>query len=110
VPSPAPSPAPAAPAKTVAPAPSIDDFFAATPVMSPTPAPAAVPARASPSQPTGVARVRVAHAYAPTNVDELALKPGEIITVLAKEEDGWWHGTNASGASGLFPSNFVKEI
>ena len=52
------------------------------------------------------------HAYVPKadSVDELALTPGEIVRVTGKEDDGWWHGVNASGASGVFPSNFVKEV
>jgi hypothetical protein len=54
-------------------------------------------------------RVIVLHAYVPRSPDELALKPGDILTVTGKEDDGWWHGLASDGSTGVFPSNFVRE-
>ncbi|KAF6735350.1 CD2-associated protein [Oryzias melastigma] len=47
--------------------------------------------------------------YHPQNEDELDLKTGDIIEITEEVEEGWWSG-NLNGKSGLFPSNFVKEI
>nr|XP_046228586.1 CD2-associated protein isoform X2 [Scatophagus argus] len=47
--------------------------------------------------------------YQPANDDELELKSGDIIDITEEVEEGWWSG-NLNGKSGLFPSNFVKEL
>ncbi|XP_034436439.1 CD2-associated protein isoform X1 [Hippoglossus hippoglossus] len=47
--------------------------------------------------------------YQPQNEDELELKAGEIIDIIEEVEEGWWNG-NVNCKSGLFPSNFVKEL
>ncbi|XP_059355273.1 CD2-associated protein-like [Carassius carassius] len=47
--------------------------------------------------------------YVPLNEDELELKVGDIIDITEEVEEGWWSGS-MNGKSGLFPSNFVKEI
>ncbi|KAM9421093.1 CD2-associated protein isoform 1-T1 [Salvelinus alpinus] len=47
--------------------------------------------------------------YVPQNEDELELKMGDIIDINEEVEEGWWSGT-MNGKSGLFPSNFVKEM
>jgi hypothetical protein len=39
--------------------------------------------------------------------DELTLHPGDVITVLEKNEDGWWVG-EVNGKSGLFPGNHCE--
>ncbi|XP_066533446.1 CD2-associated protein isoform X2 [Hoplias malabaricus] len=52
---------------------------------------------------------KVVFEYVPQNEDELELKFGDIIEVTEEVEEGWWSGT-MNGKSGLFPSNFVKEV
>ncbi|KAM3861011.1 CD2-associated protein [Diretmus argenteus] len=52
---------------------------------------------------------KVLFEYAPHNEDELELKPGDIVDITEEVEEGWWSGT-MNGKSGLFPSNFVKEL
>ncbi|KAF7662480.1 hypothetical protein LDENG_00235050 [Lucifuga dentata] len=52
---------------------------------------------------------KVQFEYAPQNEDELELKVGDIIEIIEEVEEGWWSGI-FNGKSGLFPSNFVKEI
>lgn len=47
--------------------------------------------------------------YIPQNEDELELKVGDVLEITEEVEEGWWSGTY-SGRSGLFPSNFVKEV
>ncbi|XP_040279608.1 SH3 domain-containing kinase-binding protein 1 isoform X1 [Bufo bufo] len=54
-------------------------------------------------------RCQVAFSYMPQNEDELELKVGEIIEVLGEVEEGWWEGV-LNGKSGMFPSNFIKEL
>ncbi|XP_067097097.1 CD2-associated protein isoform X2 [Osmerus mordax] len=53
---------------------------------------------------------RVLFEYVPQNEDELELKVGDIVDVTEEVEEGWWSGCSARGKSGLFPSNFVKEV
>ncbi|XP_029352319.1 CD2-associated protein isoform X2 [Echeneis naucrates] len=52
---------------------------------------------------------RVLFEYQPQNEDELELKVGDIIDITEEIEEGWWSGS-LNGKSGLFPSNFVKEL
>ncbi|XP_064196339.1 CD2-associated protein-like isoform X2 [Anguilla rostrata] len=52
---------------------------------------------------------RVLFEYLPQNEDELELKAGDVIDINEEVEEGWWSGT-MNGKSGLFPSNFVKEL
>ncbi|CAH2220608.1 SH3 domain-containing kinase-binding 1 isoform X2 [Pelobates cultripes] len=54
-------------------------------------------------------RCQVAFSYMPQNEDELELKVGEIIEVLGEVEEGWWEGV-LNGKTGMFPSNFIKDI
>eukprot|EP01080_Neovahlkampfia_damariscottae_P010518 gene10518-3040_t len=39
--------------------------------------------------------------------DELSLTPGDVITILEKNEDGWWKG-ESNGNIGLFPGNHCE--
>eukprot|EP00049_Salpingoeca_infusionum_P017998 m.355320 g.355320 ORF g.355320 m.355320 type:complete len:503 (-) comp17220_c0_seq1:148-1656(-) len=91
---PAPTPAAAPPLKHVEPK------KPAPPASTPTPTPAPAPAK-----PT----CKVLHAYEPQEEDELKLTPGDIITIIEKEDDGWWRG-ECNGKTGVFPDNFVEEI
>ncbi|KAM6992729.1 CD2-associated protein [Tautogolabrus adspersus] len=47
--------------------------------------------------------------YQPQNEDELELKAGDVVDITEEVEEGWWSGI-LNGKSGLFPSNFVKEL
>ncbi|KAJ8009151.1 hypothetical protein DPEC_G00085920 [Dallia pectoralis] len=62
----------------------------------------------SKSEPTK-RQCRALFEYVPQNEDELELKIGDIIDINEEVEEGWWSGT-MNGKTGLFPSNFVKEI
>lgn len=48
--------------------------------------------------------------YKAVNSDELDLFEGTMISVMNKNDDGWWEGTNDKGQRGLFPSNYVRNI
>ncbi|XP_061750066.1 CD2-associated protein [Nerophis ophidion] len=52
---------------------------------------------------------RALYDYQPVNDDELELKVGDIVDVTEEVEEGWWSGV-LNNKSGLFPSNFVKEV
>ncbi|XP_037305214.2 CD2-associated protein isoform X2 [Pungitius pungitius] len=54
-------------------------------------------------------KCKVLFDYQPQNEDELELKIGDVVDVIEEVEEGWWNG-NFNGKSGLFPSNFVKEL
>ncbi|KAG4098485.1 hypothetical protein H8356DRAFT_991039 [Neocallimastix lanati (nom. inval.)] len=44
--------------------------------------------------------------------NELSLKAGDIINVIAEIDEGWWQGeiADGSGRSGIFPHNYTTEI
>ncbi|XP_025163232.1 uncharacterized protein LOC105188492 [Harpegnathos saltator] len=49
--------------------------------------------------------------YTPNQPDELSLQPGDVINVLRKMADGWYHGEKlVGGVQGWFPANYTKEI
>ncbi|TNM96456.1 hypothetical protein fugu_016117 [Takifugu bimaculatus] len=54
-------------------------------------------------------RCKAAFSYLPQHEDELELKAGDVIEILAEVEEGWWEGL-LNGKTGMFPSNFTKEI
>lgn len=45
--------------------------------------------------------------FQPQHDDELALKKGDKIKVLEKQEDGWWKG-RVGTKEGWFPSNYIQ--
>ncbi|XP_076078695.1 SH3 domain-containing kinase-binding protein 1-like isoform X4 [Mytilus galloprovincialis] len=51
----------------------------------------------------------VRHSYDADNEDELALKIGDVVNIISKEEEdpGWWKG-ELNGKIGVFPDNFVE--
>ncbi|XP_058622189.1 SH3 domain-containing kinase-binding protein 1 isoform X2 [Onychostoma macrolepis] len=54
-------------------------------------------------------RCKASFSYTPQNEDELELKIGDVIEVLGEVEEGWWEGV-LNGKTGMFPSNFTKEL
>ncbi|KAF5894678.1 CD2-associated protein, partial [Clarias magur] len=65
--------------------------------------------RTSKKKPVKKRQCKVLFEYVPQNEDELGLKVGDIIDITEEVEEGWWSGT-MNGKTGLFPSNFVKEM
>ena len=66
------------------------------------------PTELPPSPPVNP-QVKVVFSYVPQKHDELDLKEGEVITILRKNDDGWWEGVNENGHHGVFPSNYVIQ-
>uniref|UniRef100_A0A669BRT5 Osteoclast-stimulating factor 1 n=1 Tax=Oreochromis niloticus TaxID=8128 RepID=A0A669BRT5_ORENI len=54
-------------------------------------------------------RCKAAFSYVPQHEDELELKIGDVIEIISEVEEGWWEGV-LNGKTGMFPSNFTKEI
>jgi hypothetical protein len=48
--------------------------------------------------------------YEAQQEDELSLRRGMVLTIVSKDEEGWWTGIDSNGKKGVFPFNFVKEI
>lgn len=69
--------------------------------------PTAVPGMVTDAPPP--ARVQALHDFAPDDEGELAMKRGDVITVLEAQFDHWWRG-EAKGKIGIFPKNYVKEL
>ncbi|TPX41023.1 hypothetical protein SeMB42_g05764, partial [Synchytrium endobioticum] len=65
------------------------------------PPPPAPPAKKLPT-------VRALYDYAAAEADELSFKAGDMITVISKDDAGWWTG-NVKGKRGLFPANYAQE-
>lgn len=42
-----------------------------------------------------------------SNPEELHLKEGDIVTVIKKDDSGWWEGS-LNGKVGIFPANYVQ--
>ncbi|KAJ3096271.1 hypothetical protein HK100_005604 [Physocladia obscura] len=60
-----------------------------------------------------ICQVRVVHDYVATSFEELTIKEGQILPVIATPEDGWWEAVlkeNGVVRKGLFPSNYVEII
>ncbi|KAM9416704.1 SH3 domain-containing kinase-binding protein 1-like isoform 4-T4 [Salvelinus alpinus] len=54
-------------------------------------------------------RCKASFSYVPQNEDELELKIGDVIHILGEVEEGWWEGS-LNGKTGMFPSNFTREL
>ncbi|XP_022164823.1 uncharacterized protein LOC111029894 [Myzus persicae] len=51
------------------------------------------------------------HPYIAIQPDELSLQNGDIVKVLTKMNDGWYHGERIrDGEKGWFPGNYTSEI
>jgi hypothetical protein len=49
--------------------------------------------------------------YEAMEENELTLREGDYLEVVEKDPSGWWNGTSLhTGASGLFPGNYVQEL
>ncbi|KAF1798518.1 hypothetical protein FB192DRAFT_1288355 [Mucor lusitanicus] len=69
------------------------------------------PAAEEKKQEQSLGKAIVLHPYDADNEDELSLLRGEYVDILDRNaDDGWWKGKNERGESGVFPSNFVKEL
>eukprot|EP00494_Astrolonche_serrata_P013866 UN13991 len=42
--------------------------------------------------------------------DDLSFDEDDVITVLQKDESGWWTGRNEAGQEGDFPFNYVELL
>lgn len=51
---------------------------------------------------------RALYDFSPNRKDNLSFKKGDIITVIAQDDSGWWSGADSSGRIGLFPENYVE--
>lgn len=58
---------------------------------------------------TGICRCRALYEYKAAHSDELDILPGDIITLTAKMDDGWWQG-ELHNKTGIFPASYVEEI
>ncbi|XP_065886288.1 proline-serine-threonine phosphatase-interacting protein 1-like [Dysidea avara] len=56
-----------------------------------------------------IQRVVALYDYAAQGPEELTLHDGDIITLLAKEDDEWWQG-KMNDKTGMFPASYVEEL
>lgn len=57
----------------------------------------------------GICRCRALYEYKAAQSDELDILPGDIITLTAKLDGGWWQG-ELHNKTGIFPASYVEEI
>ena len=53
---------------------------------------------------------RAVYAFQGTQSDDLSFEEDEIITIVEKDESGWWTGKNAAGQEGSFPFNYIQVL
>lgn len=97
-----PSSSPVRPAASAVPAAAPPEASAAS-MLANRGAPPAVPAVRSARK-----VVRAIYAYHTEDEGELDFDVGEMITIVAENDDGWWKG-ELNGVTGLFPSNHIQE-
>ncbi|XP_066915378.1 jouberin-like [Clytia hemisphaerica] len=53
--------------------------------------------------------VKAIYEYQPARSDELYIRPGDVITIMEKNDSDWWMGyIEADDRQGYFPSNYVE--
>ena len=52
---------------------------------------------------------RALYEYKAAQSDELDLLPGDVITLTARLDGGWWQG-ELHNKTGVFPASYVEEI
>lgn len=84
---------------------------AAARVAAPPPAVEAARPTPPPSrQQRGIGRARALYDYDSAEADDLQLREGEEITIIAHVDEGWSRGENSDGRSGIFPRSYVEEL
>jgi len=58
--------------------------------------------------PTVLGQCHAIYDYTACQHDELTIRPGDVINIHTKQDDGWWHG-ELNGRHGIFPSTYVEE-
>ena len=59
---------------------------------------------------SGLGKVRALYDYTSQDKSELSFKLGEIMTVVERDESGWWVLSKLNGETGFGPSNYLEEI
>jgi len=73
-------------------------------------APPNLPRKTSqPQPPSNVKQAKALYPFVPQAPSELALQPGDIITLINDSHPDWWTGS-VRGQSGEFPANYVQRI
>lgn len=54
--------------------------------------------------------VQVIHSFNATSANQISIRKGDLLTVLDRDNSGWWIGRTASGATGIFPSTYVQRV
>lgn len=51
------------------------------------------------------------HGFPPQTALELELRVGDVVYVIKRREDGWYHGiSQRTRKVGLFPASFVEKV
>ena len=55
-------------------------------------------------------KVKGKYDFPGNDADDLAFVKGEILTIMSKDEDGWWTAKNALGQRGSIPVPYVESV
>lgn len=81
------------------------------PLPEPTPSPALPQRNAPPQGPPVLAIATAIYAYTPTDAGDLALNPGDRVSVREYMNGDWWGGLNErTNEQGIFPRSYVNVI
>jgi len=77
--------------------------------MQSQPAPSLPRKTSQPQPPSNVKQAKALYPFVPQAPSELALQPGDIVTLINDTHPDWWTGS-VRGQSGEFPANYVQRI
>lgn len=63
-----------------------------------------------PTETTSGHRVVATFPFAAAGANELDLRQGDVVEVLAQHASGWWTGRTKAGIAGYFPSNYTRPL
>ena len=58
--------------------------------------------------PPDIGQCEAVYDYSANQSDELSLQPGDVINLIDKQDQDWWHG-ELHGQIGMFPASYVQE-
>ncbi|XP_038816743.1 nephrocystin-1 [Salvelinus namaycush] len=58
---------------------------------------------------SGTATYMVISAFKGEQEGDLTIQMGEVLTILSKNEDGWWLAQDSKGSKGLVPKTYLKR-
>lgn len=68
------------------------------------------PPQPTPTKTTKLDFARALYSFHAESPSELTIRPNDLIAILSKDDNDWWHGRLKNGKIGYFPANHVEII